>query len=62
MSHTPPPYLSPTPSDQIVIYIGVFYLWVSFTLSWISWVISIWSGKLTNLIKQGPISYSEQLF
>ena len=60
-SHTgdnPPSLPLPEP-HQIVIYIGVFDLWASFNLNWISWIISLWQGKLTNLIKQGPI---EQLF
>ena len=56
------PILPLSNHHQIVIYIGVFDLSVSFTLNWISWIISLWSGKLTNLIMQGPISYSEQLF
>ena len=48
---------------QILIYIGVLDLWVSFILNWISWIVSeLWQGKHLDLIKQGPISYSEQLF
>ena len=64
MSQKWSPLTLPLPNPhQILIYIGILDLWVSFILNWISWIASeLRQGKHLDLIKQGPIRYSEQLF